>query len=207
MPKNPHHANLLLGAPEEAESYLRSLCKDLDFKLANNPDFFPFRTDTFGIDEARMLRMLSARKAIAGRKIFFISAERLTLEAQSALLKPFDNPFPDTFFFLAAREEASIEPTLSSRMQTIRLPRSSPSSGFADAERFLSRSIKDRLLFAKKFTDEEANLSIFLDNLLTLLRINKETFGSVEKVYKVRHFAFDPAVASRLIIEHLALVL
>ena len=76
-----------------------------------------------------------------------------------------------------------------------------------EAEEFLSLSPKDRLLFARKFIDEEKSLPVFLDSLLLLLRRQKQTSQSVENVYNVRRFANDPAVSSRLIIEHLSFVL
>src|SRR3989344_749278 len=124
-----HHANLLVGSPEGAESFLRSLCETVGIELANNPDFFVFKTETFGIDEAREVKLLSARRAVtprqesgqASRKIFLIAPARLTLEAQNALLKTFEDPLPDTFFFLVVREEGLVIPTLRSRMQTIRV--------------------------------------------------------------------------------------
>src|SRR3990167_8220548 len=131
-----HHANLLVGTREEAESYLRSLCDSLGVELANNPDFFAFRTETFGIDEARKLRLLSTRKSITGRKIFLITPMRLTLEAQNALLKTFEDPSPDTLFFLAVREEGLVVSTLRSRMQAIRIHGNNASMS-AEAEKFL----------------------------------------------------------------------
>ena len=207
MSRSLHHANLLLGAREEAEIYLRSLCESLGVRIANSPDFFAFRMDTFGIDEARELKLLSARKAIGSKKIFFISPERISLEAQSALLKTFEDPFPDTYFFLVVGEEASIEPTLLSRMQTIRLNHRGNSSGVGEVEKFLSLPLKDRLLFAKKFVDEEENLPDFLDSLLLQLRKKERTSTSIESVYKMRRFALDSATLPRLVIEHLSLVL
>ena len=213
MSRNLHHANLLVGAPEEAESYLRSLCEVSGIKLANNPDFFAFRTETFGIDEARELRLLSTRKAVttteagqAGRKIFFITPIRLTLEAQNALLKTFEDPFPGTLFFLAVREEGLIVPTLRSRMQTLRMPRDLTFES-RDAEVFLSSSIKGRLLFAKSFADEEKNLPVFLDDLLCLLRKRSEMRKSLEKVYNIRRSIGNSIAMPRLVVEHLSLVL
>ena len=206
MPRNLHHANLLVGTPEEAESYLRSLCVGLGVKLINNPDFFAFRMETFGIDEARRLSLLSTRKAITHRKIFLISPARLTLEAQNVLLKTFEDPFPNTHFFLATREEALILPTLRSRMQTTRIAKGSI-FGSTDAEKFLSLSLKGRLLFAKEFADEEINLSTFLDSLLLLLRKQEKAQRLVENVYRIRRFTDNSLVAPRLIIEHLSLVL
>ncbi|MDP2641777.1 MAG: hypothetical protein Q8P21_00580 [bacterium] len=212
-----HHANLLIGSPEETEVYLRTLCAEtLGIKLQNNPDFFAFRSDTFGIDEARELKLLSTRKALtsvvsgqAGRKIFFITSMRLTGEAQNALLKTFEDPSPGTHFFLSVREESLIVPTLLSRMQTIRVStRSTPISN--DAEKFISLTIKERLMFAKKFADAEKSLPDFLDDLLLELRKRVGQAGnglSIENVYKIRRFAHGSAALPRLVIEHLALVL
>src|SRR3989344_3513896 len=106
MPRNLHHANLLIGDHEEAESYFFLLCKRLSIKIANNPDLVIIRIDTFGIDEARELRVLSTRKALGDKKMFLIVPTRLTLEAQNALLKTFEDPSPNTFFFLAVREKS-----------------------------------------------------------------------------------------------------
>ena len=201
-----HHANLLIGAPEEAESYLRSLCENLGVWLPNNPDFFAFKMETFGIDEARELRLLSVRKAVIARKIFLIIPTRLTLEAQNALLKTFEDPFPDTYFFLAVREEGLVIPTLRSRMQTIRVHRGDASVS-GDAEEFFSLSIKERLLFAQRFVDEKKNLLVFLDSLLLLLKSKEKERGLVKSVYAIRRLTRDSAVAPRLVIEHLSLVL
>ena len=206
MPRSLHHANLLIGGSEEAESYVRLFCDDCGVRVANNPDLFAFRVSTFGIDEARELKILAARKALTTKKIFLVVAERLTREAQNALLKTFEDPFPDTFFFLRTREEALIEPTLLSRMQAIHLSSDSKSQS-TDAQKFLSLPIKDRLLFAKKFVDEEKSVPVFLDDLLLLLRQQKKARVVLESVYNIRRLAGDSLAAPRLVMEHLSLVL
>ena len=191
-----HHANLLLGSAPAAESYLRKF-----FDLKNSPDFVVFRESTFGIDEARKLSDWASRKAFGDKKIFLIIPERITAEAQNALLKTFEDPVPDTYFFLAIKEEALIIPTLRSRMQVLRVKH--PMFDIKEAQAFLKLSPKDRLLFSKKFVDEEKNLSNFLDELLVALR----NAPSIEEVYKLRKFADDRSASSRLILEHLSLVL
>ena len=202
-----HHANLLIGTPEEAESYLRTLCNDLNIEVPNNPDFFIFRTATFGIDEAREVRILSVRKALTGKKIFLILSERLTTEAQNALLKTFEDPFPNTHFFLAVKEEDVILPTLRSRMLVIRVSKSLDKMMISDAEKFLTLSVKDRLLFAREFAEREKSLPAFMDGVLTILRKRQEARRLMESAHNIRRFANDTAVAPRLIIEHLALIL
>ena len=91
-------------------------------------------------------------------------------------------------------------------MQTVRVSENSIFTS-AVAERFLSLSLKDRLIFAKEFADEEKNLMVFLDDLLLLLRKRSEMRKSVEKIYAIRRSIGNSVIASRLVIEHLSLVL
>ena len=74
-------------------------------------------------------------------------------------------------------------------------------------EEFVESSLKERLLFAERFADKKKNLPVFLDSLLLLLRKEKAKEGLVKKIYNIRRLVSDSGVASRLIIEHLALVL
>lgn len=206
MSRNHHHANLLIGSRERAEAYLKVFCGSREIRLRNNPDYFVYQMEVFGIDEARELRLLAGRKAFVHEKIFLIVPGRVTLEAQNALLKTFEDPFPDTYFFLALREEFLIIPTLRSRMNMVPISRDL-SHGSGEAEGFLSKSIKKRLLFAKSFVDEEKSLPVFLDDLLFQLRAQGDRERSIESVYNIRRLILDFSVASRLVIEHLSLVL
>lgn len=200
-----HHANLLVGSLGNAESYLAAKLRSLGIETLNNPDFIVFREAVFGIDEARKLAELSSRRAFFDKKVFFIAPERITAEAQNALLKTFEDPSSETFFFLVAKEEALIIPTLRSRM--LATPLNVEHSVFnKEAEQFLQLPPKDRLLFSKKFVDDEKNLSNFLDELMLVLK-NKSEAENLERVYRLRKFADDRSASSRLILEHLALVL
>lgn len=210
---NLHHAYLVIGNSLEAEKYLHAFFESEGLKLSGSPDFFLYKEPLFGIEEARALSVSATRKAFIDKKIFLIAPEKLTHEAQNALLKTFEDPYPDTHFFLVVREEELILPTLRSRMQTVRVTRSNlvqtgqGSTLSLEAKKFLSLSIADRIAFAKKFADTEKNLSVFLDNLLSLLREDNNLMKSVEQVYKTRLVSDDRGVSVRLILEHLALVL
>lgn len=198
---NLHHAYLLIGSAEEAESLLHETFGN----LTASPDFFVFKEPTFGVDDARKVSEAAIRKAFGEKKVFFIAPEKITLEAQNALLKTFEEPIPDTHFFLSLRDDGLVLPTLRSRMVSVRL-----GSGISDyklVEKFLKMSIKDRLNFVKKFVDNEENLSIFLDDLLSYLRKGTANTSSLEKVYQARLVSDDRGAAPRLILEHLSLVL
>lgn len=195
---NLHHASLVIGSVEKAQELLHNLFGSLN----NSPDFFVFKPETFGIEEARQLSLGATRKAFGERKIFLITPAKITLEAQHALLKTFEDPAPNTHFFLVVKNEELVIPTLRSRMQTVQAHHRALNM---DAEKFLKLLPKDRLLFVRKFVDGEKNLSDFLDELLVALR--KSGPKNLETVYNLRRFSDDRSVSVRLILEHLALVL
>lgn len=198
-----HHAILLVGEVVEAKRFI----EEYFGTLRGSPDFFFYNQALFGIDEARELTIAAVRKAFTGRKIFLLAPDRITIEAENALLKTFEDPTPDTHFFLCVREESLIIPTLRSRMITWRLDRQGavqpPES---DAKKFLKLPLKERLNFAKKFADAEKNISIFLDELLIILKESNKTEG-LKEVYPLRLESDGRAVSARLILEHLSLVL
>lgn len=200
-----HHAYLLIGERDSAARFLQDFWKERGIKLAGSPDYFFWSGELFGIDEARDLTSRAAGKAFTERKIFLIAPERITQEAQNALLKTFEDPYEATHFFLVVREEELVLPTLRSRMQTLRV--SGVGKEESDARKFISLSLKERLSFAKKFADSEKNLSILLDEILTLLRSSESDPERIAHVYEVRRYSDDRAASARLILEHLSLVL
>ncbi|MCR4279428.1 MAG: hypothetical protein NUV78_01680 [Candidatus Zambryskibacteria bacterium] len=214
MADSLHHAYLLVGERSSAEAFLHSFWVENGATLTGSPDYFLFTEELFGIDEARKLTVAAARKAFGERKIFFIAPERVSIEAQNALLKTFEDPYENTHFFLVVREEGLIIPTLRSRMQIMRPAHTGQSSALtSDAEKFLSLGLKERMAFAKKFADADLpagrqgkNLSVFLDELLLLLRAKGST-EPLKKVYEARRYSDDRAASARLILEHLSLVL
>ncbi len=201
---NLHHANLVIGDPLEAERSLIDFFAGEGEALVGSPDFFLLREKTFGIDEARSLANSAIRKAFGKRKVFLIAPEKITFEAQNALLKTFEEPIAETYFFLCLRDEGLVLPTLLSRMQVVRMNGAHKVS--AEVQKFLGMGVKDRLTFAKKFVEAEKDLSVFLDDLLVILRDSGKSEW-VEKVYKARLVSSDRGASPRLILEHLSLVL
>ncbi len=201
-----HHAYLVVGGKERAREVVLSLFETNGESLLSSPDFFVFDKPLFGIDDARTLSEQAIRHAFTGRKVFLLTPEKISLEAQNALLKTFEEPIARTHFFLVLREESLVIPTLRSRMQKLNVKHSVFNKVDKEAEEFLKLSIKERLNFVKKFVEKERNLSVFLDELLLELR-KKNEIKKVEQVYKLRLVSDDRGTSSRLILEHLAVSL
>ena len=209
--QNLHHSYLVVGERKEAEAHLRELLLGHGIKLAGSPDFFVFNSPLFGIDEARELSLAASKKAFTDKKIFLISPEKITLEAQNALLKTFEEPTANTHFFLLVRDAMLVLPTLRSRMQIVYVE--GKVGELSDAKKFLKLTIKDRINFSKKFVDADLpagrqgkNLSVFLDELLITLKASND-IESLKEIYPLRLVSDDRGTSPRLILEHLSVVL
>lgn len=205
-----HHAYLLLGGGKEIESYLSGEFERLELKRVGNPDVFEKSFNVFGVDDAREVGDRAVEKAFGELKLFIISAEKFTTEAQNALLKTLEDPVPNTHFFICAKEAGVLLPTLLSRLHKINLGREGEIG--TEVEKFLKKTLKQRLDFAKKFNDEREErgagaLANFLDSLLLKLKEQKEPLDVMKKVLTLRTFARDSGASSKIILEHLALVL
>jgi hypothetical protein len=199
-----HHAYLLIGNPETALQAVLGFFEESHLSLKGSPDFFLFKEPLLGIDDARKLAEQAIRRAFLSHKVFFLAPERITLEAQNALLKTFEEPIRDTHFFLALVDEHIVIPTLRSRMRTLRLGEGAEET--EEARKFLSLSVKERLVFVKKFIDAEKNLSRFLDQLLLELK-KRGNSAALNQVYRLRLSSDDRGASARLILEHLSTVL
>lgn len=196
-----HHAILLIGERDEVEAHLDKLFNGLNVKTVGNPDVFVYELESFGVDEAREVGEHSVTKAFGSKKFFILRAQKFTAEAQNALLKTFEDPTPNTHFVLTARDTGIFLPTLISRMEVVRVGGELEEN---EAKKFLKKSLKSRLEYAKKFDGALVDL---LDSLLLELKKGGSTLTQLKEVLDMRSYARDTAALPRLILEHLALVL
>tara|TARA_Y100000310_G_scaffold345189_1_gene462500 strand:- start:162 stop:857 length:696 start_codon:yes stop_codon:yes gene_type:complete len=147
-----HHAYLVVSNVEAVVSELEKALTRVDIPLENNPDYINWEGDLFGIGEARNLKARQSMTSLSGKKIFVICTRGLTLEAQNALLKTFEEPTPGTHFFLIVPFEDIILPTLRSRMVKIRDTRLQEENLYKN---FLKLSAADRLNLITKVIENK----------------------------------------------------
>lgn len=221
-----HHAYCITGEAEQTiPRILDFLKQELGFEARGNPDFWRGEYETLGIDEARSIAEASARRALGPRKIFIISARALTREAQNALLKTFEEPTPDTHFFLFVPSPALLFPTVRSRLCIISARIDMAADAVSAAGQFLAASLPARLAQTQNLLKElerekkekedrteplvaKGRIIQFLSALeAALAKDTKANAAALAEVLTAKKYARDRAPSLKLLLEHLALVL
>ncbi len=205
-----HHAVLFVGERTQTDAHIEQVFKEFGISILGNPDVFVVNTDVFSVDDARALGERAIEKAFGEKKFFVVKAEKYTPEAQNALLKTFEDPVASTYFLISTRETSIFLPTLLSRMHVERVEGELEENN--EVKKFLKKTLKQRIDFAKKFADEKEErgagaLSEFLDSLMSELRAGGAKLDVLKKISTLRKYARDSSAMPRLILEHLALII
>jgi DNA polymerase III delta prime subunit len=113
--------------------------------------------------------MSANRSFSSDKRIFILSINNFSLDAQNVLLKMFEEPIENTHFFLIVPDINALLKTLVSRFYLISY-KSDLREGTQEAEKFILMSQKDRIDFIKELLteaeeeDEEGNEILVQDS-------------------------------------------
>lgn len=144
-----HHAQLILGG---TDSYLVSIPEE---DRMPGSDVQVFQYETFGILESRQLQQTAYLSPVEREhRAFIVRFESITLEAQNALLKLFEEPPEAARFYISAPRKDLFIPTLLSRFY---IHDEEKDTGLgADTQLFIEGSYKERLdSIAKKMKEKD----------------------------------------------------
>ena len=204
-----HHAYLVNESL--TNDLLSFIEKDLLVPTSSNPDFLQISTETFGINDSRMLKENSSRKAIGEKQITVITFRSMTHEAQNALLKLFEEPTPNTHFFLVTKTPETILPTLFSRLFVI--SQKTRKTSCIQGDKFLRMKGPARLRYLQPIIEakNKDEALTFLDEFELSLRHELLKKPSKERLHLLRELAvckgylFDRGSLMKMILEHIAL--
>src|ERR1035437_3222996 len=98
---NLHHAYLIEGTSEKIVPEIFKYVESLGVKTSGNPDFSNISIDLLKIKQALDLRSMGSEKGFnSSKKIFIISVNRFSGDAEGVLLKMFEEPIENTHFFI-----------------------------------------------------------------------------------------------------------
>ena len=193
-----HHAYVIVGDQSGAIRYLEKT-----FALSAPLRHFPL----FGIDESRMIKAEQSRRLGPAEKAFIVlSCDTITIEAQNALLKTFEEPVPKVHLFLIIPEKQNLLPTLLSRCELVQLANVGTGQDYPDPNKFIAASAEDRLVIITDFINEHE-----VDNSLRRASQQFATallkFKPNAELDKAVGYLYDRAALPRLVLGHLAMVI
>jgi DNA polymerase III delta prime subunit len=173
--------------------------------------------ETFKIDDVRAIRSLQGEKTEQG-SVFIIGFNKITTEAENALLKALEEPASNTFFILVFPFAKNLLPTLRSRLMIHAVehsePRENSSNPFGTFESFLGLSLKDRFDQIKEISKSK-ELEITKSHVIELLNQAEHYFAvSGQKSKKqIREILFlkksistSASASPKMILDHLAMI-
>lgn len=209
-----HHVYIIAGNVEQNKQQLFEFFREkLDFDPIGNPDFFfeDTGTESFGVDEAHRLKERQSHTGIGERKIFVVQTERLTAEAQNALLKVCEDPTPHTHIFILVPDAAHILPTLRSRAMLIAETGEEVSA--VDPKEFLSMDPAKRLTAVEAFikAKNKEGARVFLNALEKEIagsgahKEKSEYADALATILESKQYLSQRSPSIKIILEHLAL--
>ena len=225
---NLHHAYLIEGMGDKIFSEVLNCAEDLGVKTSGNPDFCHISVDFLKIKQALDLRGMATQKSFtSGKKIFVISANRFSLDAQGVLLKMFEEPIEDTHFFIITPDKNVLAKTLISRFYLISAKQDLAKEELQTAEKFIAMPLRGRIDFIKEFVAvserdeddddivEESSVRAKAFEFINALEyiLSKEVKGgrtffvldSLEQIFKVREYLRQPGSSTKTLLESVAI--
>jgi DNA polymerase III delta prime subunit len=212
-PKTLHHAYLIEGDRALATTYIEAFLREhFGIERRGNPDFWYSEHETFSVDEARELAGRHIERALdGGKKIFVIATRAMTHEAQNSLLKAFEEPTPDTHFFIVSPSRSAFLPTLLSRFYIVRHDAHSTGGQEAEARKFMKSGYKTRLEKAKELSEDVIKSEV-RDFLIALLKETRRDASrklvprAERELVEYISYLGDRAPSVKLILERVALL-
>jgi len=207
---NLHHAYILEGEKELIRKNLIDFIeKYLKHETKGNPDFWHGQFESFSIDDARKLRDRQSQKALSdGRKIFVIETLTITVEAQNALLKVFEEPTSGTHFFIITPSAHVFLPTLRSRVVIIARENEEIKNS-RPIQEFVTMTPSERLKFVADIIENKNKEQAIelVEGLIIYARSKKYTPETMTELIKIRGYLNDRSPSLKLSLEHAAMII
>lgn len=163
--------------------------------------------DVFGIAEARLLQDRAYRlPVVRSTREFVLMSKQLTLEAQNALLKLFEDPPESARFHMVVTREDTIIPTLRSRCVIFTHgPQPDDTSVFAA---FLQQSLAEQLKEIEARMKQKD--TVWSEAILTGAEVHAAATKDVttlKSLLLLRRYAHTRGASNKMLLEELALTL
>ena len=216
-----HHGYLIEGNHNTVELLVEFLKNKWKVESIGNPDFHVENYSSLTITNSRSLSDSQSKKSFSGGyKIYIMTFDSATREAQNSLLKVLEEPAVKTYFFLIVPRVEILLTTLRSRLNFVGTAEHRFVSEVNTlSEKFLSGNQKERVIIADQLAedvaDEKINRQFIADIIDQIEKYTWQRSQSVgtsrrnvfDDIAMVKKFITDHSSSVKLLLEHLALVL
>ena len=213
-----HHAYIIEGLHTDCVPTLLSFVEtELLMPIVGNPNIWREHFEVFGIDEGRRLKEMQALRPASGdKKLFILSVNSITREAQNSLLKVLEEPTVGTHFFFILPTVSTLLPTIFSRVVLIQTGGSGTHSTVSEQADVLAKKssespVAERLKIAKTLSEsEDREVPRQFVNALERYWYNKvhSNLSDYTKWFatlaQCRSYLSDRAPSVKMLLEHLA---
>ena len=215
-----HSFIIISKDPILRKEFIESFCKEKGIGKFDQKLFEPIDA-SFGVALVRDIRAAAFLKPTQSKEKLLIleDAQKLTTEAQNALLKILEEPPAHTYVILSATTDAYFLPTVLSRCKTIILEEKTNTSSDDDIfqytsilEKLTSGSVGEKLALAETVAGNKDEISHWLTQMILFLRekmhadLENKVYPKLLKNMQEAHQLFQTTnVSPRIIIEHLVL--
>lgn len=214
-----HHAYCLIGNSSIKDELVSILTKVHKIKVQGNPDLFARDYQTFSIDDAREVKAFAGTRPVddPGKKIFVLTMNGITVEAQNGLLKLLEEPPQYAHFFLIIPSAYLLLPTVKSRITLIGdagIGNESSNEISEMASEFMKAAPKERLEIIKSLMEEITKEKRSKQDALDLMNALEESIhgkgvkknvAALEAIINARKYMNDRAPSLKMLLEYVAL--
>jgi hypothetical protein len=210
-----HHALVVGGLSDRVPQVLAYLAERGCTRERAQGDLLVQSVQSFGIDDARALSDFVILKPIVlPRRVAVVFAVRITVEAQQALLKTFEEPRGAAIILIVPQPELLL-PTLQSRLLPLILGTDSKeTTTHEEARAFLALSTEKRLAHIQNLVDgargDDQNLAALAQFLHSLERAlapsvtTKEGQEGIRALYRAARAIHEPGAPMKPLLEQVA---
>lgn len=216
------HAYVIESRLSEGVDMVSASLADIGIHRQGNPDFHQYDHDVFLIDHAHALRNEQSFRGSEGApKIFIVTFNTISHEAQNALLKTLEEPTEGTHFFFITKTAEALLPTVRSRVQVIRAETddTTPHNKWdTSAKDFLRGGFPERMEIITPITKAKAeersrakedarSFLVSLERALySRLRAGEAAQDALSYVLEAQRALSERSPSLKLLLEHIALL-
>lgn len=239
--KLSHHAYIIEKVSDDGLSVILNFISnilEIDKDPHSSPNFLHVKSNQLSVDEAGKIVTFNSQRSFGqnggGNKVALIEINGAGHQAQNALLKTLEEPFPNTYFFITISSVSLLLPTIKSRVETysfteflekFNLTSSSiddQTSSVGIVKQFLGADLALRMEIAKKMVedagkegdDDSSKIFQFLHDLeVTLKNLEKTKLNrhlskdELKTLIVTREYFADGGASKKMLLEYLSLKL